>query len=347
MDTRHETDGIDCARRAVLLLGAAGLSAVLIGRGREASAQQADRLPKVAILAPSPAADAQTPGSHVHNLLRNLAELGYVDGRNVSFEFRFAEHALERLPGLAAELAAARPDVLHTWTSGGARAAAGATSTVPIVVGPANQATMAALTTDFAHPAGNVTGFTYTGREEHEACLRLLKDAAPGVTRVGVLFNPLNPAWRTYPDVLNEAAGALGLELVRTEARGAPEVEQAFAAMDARKVDGFFGLSDSTLIGDPPALGRIVELLASRRLPSVSDEQDFVRGGGLLSFHPDQSAIDRGVADYIHRILQGAKPGELPVVRPKMLLAVNLKTAQALGLTLPSSILTRADEVIR
>ena len=128
---------------------------------------------------------------------------------------------------------------------------------------------------------------------------------------------------------------------------GAPEVEQAFTAMDAQKVDGFFGVGDSTLVADPPTLGRILELLASRRLPSVSDEGSFARGGGLLSFHPDELAIDRGVADYVHRILRGARPGELPVVRPKMLLAVNLKTAQALGLTLPSSILTRTDEVVR
>jgi putative ABC transport system substrate-binding protein len=311
------------------------------------AAQQADRLPKVAILAPSPAASVQTPGSTLHGLLAGLTELGYVDGRNVSFEFRFAENALERLPGLAAELVASQPDVLYTWTSGGARAAAGATSTIPILAAPVHPATMAALTTDFAHPVGNVTGLTYTGPEEHEACLRLLKEAAPGVTRVGVLFNPLNPAWRTYPDVLSEAARALGVELVRAEARGAPEVEQAFAAMATRNVDGFFGLSESTLVGDPPTLGRISELLVSRRLPSVSDDGDFVVGGGLLSFHPNDPAIFRGAADYVHRILRGTKPGELPVMRPKMLLGVNLKTAQALGFTIPQSILTRADEVIR
>ncbi len=330
-------------RRRTAVLGLTSLAMLPLGR---LAAQQADRPPKVAILSPSPSASVQTPGSPLHGLLAGLAELGYVDGRNVSLEFRFADHALERLPGLAAELVATQPDVLYTWTSGGARAAAAATSAIPIVVAPVNQATMAALVTDFARPVGNVTGLTYTGREEHEACLRLLKEVAPGVTRVGVLLNPLNPAWRTYPEVLNEAARALGIELVRAEARGAPEVEQAFAAMAARNVDGFFGLSDSTLVGAAPTPGRIFELLASRRLPSVSDDGDFVREGGLLSFHPDDPAIYRGAADYIHRILRGATPGELPVVRPKMLLAVNLKTAQALGLTIPPSVLLRADEVI-
>ncbi len=331
-------------RRRTSVLGVVSLAMLPLGR---LAAQQADRLPKVALLSPHPSASVQTAGSPLHSLLTGLTELGYVEGQNVSLEFRFADHALERLPGLAAELVATQPDVLYTWSSGGARAAAAATSVIPIVVGPANQATMTALTTDFAHPAGNVTGLAYTGREEHEACLRLLKETAPGVTRVGVLFNPLNPAWRTYPEVLNEAARALGIELVRAEARGAPEVEQAFAAMAARNVDGFFGLSDSTLVGASPTPRRILELLASRRLPSVSDDGDFVREGGLLSFHPDEPAIYRGAADYIHRILQGAKPGELPVVRPKMLLAVNLKAAQGLGITIPPSVLTRADEVIQ
>jgi putative tryptophan/tyrosine transport system substrate-binding protein len=311
------------------------------------SAQQQTKLPKLAILSPAAPSNVDEPGSTLNLMLKRLVELGYVDGESISLEFRSASHAIERLPALAADLVAEQPDVLYTWTSGGARAAAAATQTVPIVVAPVNEGTMAALVSDFAHPAGNVTGMTLNNRQQHEKCLQLLKEAAPGITRVGVLLNPLNPVWQTYPDVLAEAAQALGISLVRIEARGEPELDDAFAAMAAERVDGLFGISDSTLVGDTQALKRIVELTSGYPLPSVSDETDFARVGGLLSLGPDFSAIGHGAAEYIHRILQGAKVAELPVVHPpKFLLIVNLKAAETLGLTIPPSVLLGADEVI-
>jgi len=276
-----------------------------------------------------------------------LGDLGYVVGQTIDLEFRFAHNELERLPALAAELVAWEPDVLYTWTSGGARAAAAATSTIPIVVAPVAEATMAALVPDFAHPSGNITGLTLTGPHQQEKALQILKEVAPNIRRVGVLFNPLNPAWRGYPAVLNDAALALGIELVPAEARGAPEIDQAFATMAVQKVDAVFGLSDSTLIGAEPTPARIFELLATRRLPSASDEDSFAQEGGLLSLGVDEPVIRPGAAQYIHRILQGAKVAELPVVLPsKFILAVNLKTAQQLGISIPPSILLRADEVI-
>jgi putative ABC transport system substrate-binding protein len=311
------------------------------------SAQQQTKLPKLAILSPEAPSNPEDAASGLYNMLTGLAALGYADGENVSLEFRFASHALERLPDLAAELVAEQPDVMYTWTSGGARAAAAATRTIPIVVAPVNEGTMAALVSDFAHPAGNVTGMTLNNRQQHEKCLQLLKEAAPGITRVGVLLNPLNPVWQTYPDVLAQAAQALGVTLVRVEARGEAQLDQAFAAMAAQGVEGLFGLSDSTLVGNTQTLKRIVELISEHRLPSVSDETDFARVGGLLSLGPDFSPIGRGAAEYIHRILQGAKVAELPVVHPpKFLLIVNLKAAEALGLTIPPSVLLGADEVI-
>jgi putative tryptophan/tyrosine transport system substrate-binding protein len=312
-----------------------------------ALAQNAGQLPKVAFLYPSTAAHLQEAGTPLSNLVKGLAQLGYVDGQNVSLEFRFAHHKLERLPALAAELVAWQPDALWTFTSGGARAAAGATSMIPIVVGPVSEVTMADLVPDFARPSGNITGLTTTSRLLHEKCLQLLREVAPKSTRVGVLINPLNPVWRDYPEVLNDAARALGFELVRIEARGAPEVDRAFAAIAAQKVDALFGLSDSTLIGADPTPHRIFELLAKQRLPSVSDENGFAKEGGLLSLGPDYAAIHRGAAEYIDRILKGARIAELPVVLPsKFILAVNLKTAEQLGIAIPPSILLRADEVI-
>jgi putative ABC transport system substrate-binding protein len=312
-----------------------------------ARAQDPGRLPKVALLSPMTPADIAVTPDTLNSLLATLSDFGYVDGENISLKFRFAEHAIERLPRLAAELVAWQPDVLWTFTSGGARAAAAATSTIPIVVGPVAEETMAALVPNFARPPGNITGLPITGVRQREKCLQLLKEAAPGVTRVGVLVNPLNPAWDGYPEVLNQAAQRLGVELIRAEARDVAELEQAFANMAAQRVDGLFALTESTLTGSPPALALIVKLSTKFSFASVSDETNFAGVGGLLSLGPDWSAVGRGAAEYIDRILQGAKVAELPVVLPsKFILAVNLKTAQQLGITVPPSILLRADEVI-
>jgi putative tryptophan/tyrosine transport system substrate-binding protein len=322
-----------------------GLVGLVLPLGRLV-AQEAGRLPKVAFL--SPTTRAESEGDTLHNLLNTLGELGYIDGEIVSFEFRFADHALERLPALAAELVAWEPDVLYTWTSGGARAAADATSTIPIVIAPVNEGTMASLVSDFAHPAGNVTGLTLNSLKQHEKCLQLLKEVAPKVTRVGVLLNPLNPVWQNYPDLLADAARTLELALVRMEAHGTADLDQAFAAATAQGVDGLFALSDSTLTGpQTSALERILELSASFRLPSISDETEFALEGGLLSLGPDFVSILRGAALYVHQILQGTRPSELPVQHPsRFILAVNLRTAERVGIEIPPSVLLRADEVI-
>jgi putative tryptophan/tyrosine transport system substrate-binding protein len=331
-------------RRRDVPLGLAGLASLSVLPLGGLAAQNAGRLPKVAFLDPGTPDYAERP-SELKQLLAALNDVGYVDGGNVSYEFRFAEHALERLPELAAELVATRPDVIWTFTSGGAWAAAGATSNVPIVIAPVNEGMLASLVPDFAHPPGNITGLTLNSREQHEKCLQLLKETAPSVARVGVLLNPLNPVWRDYPGVLNDAARALGIELVRAEARGAPEVDQAFRAMAAQSV--VFGLADSTLIGAKPTPKRIIELLMSGRLPSISDNEDFAHDGGLLSLGSDAQARTGTAAQYLDRILKGAKIAELPVVLPsKFVLAVNLRTAEQLGIAIPPSILLRADEVI-
>jgi putative ABC transport system substrate-binding protein len=162
-----------------------------------------------------------------------------------------------------------------------------------------------------------------------------------------MLLNPLNPAWRNYPDVLGDAARALGIELVRIEAHGLADLEQAFAAMGTQGLDAVYALPESSLIGSEPALRRIVQLLASHRLPSISDDVFFASAGGLLTLGMDEPAVYPGAAQYIDRILHGAKIAELPVVLPsKFVLTVNLKTAEALGITIPPGILLRADQVI-
>jgi putative tryptophan/tyrosine transport system substrate-binding protein len=185
-----------------------------------AAAQDSGRLFKIAVLSPAIPDDRASPTHHLYSLLRRLAELGYVDGENIEYEFRFAHHEIDRLPTIAAEFVAGQPDLLFTWSSGGARAAAAATSTIPIVVGPVAEGTMAALVPDFARPPGNITGLTLNSREQQEKCLQLLKEVAPSAERIGLLLHPLNPLWQNHPDVLAGAARSLDVALIRMEARG-------------------------------------------------------------------------------------------------------------------------------
>lgn len=330
--------------RRSLLLALASLA--LQSRG-QVGAQSTHRQHKVAILSPNSRDHGKLPDAVLNGFLSGLAELGYVEGQNVSFDFRFADDALERLPALAAQLVGTQPDVLWTWASAGSRAAAAATSTIPVVIGVVDEETMASLVQNFARPSGNITGQTFNSRGQHGKCLELLKEAVPRVRRVGVLFNPLTPAWRDYPDALSKPALALGIELIRAEANGVGEVERTFAAMAAQGVDAFFSPSDPTLVSSAQVPKRILELTAHYRLPSVSDALSLARSGGLISFGTNASATARRSADYVHRILQGTKPSELPVQRPTIVrLVVNLKAAEALRISIPPSLLARADEVI-
>ena len=294
---------------------------------------------KVAILAPSTLSEAKASGTSFNGFLSAFTELGYIDGHTVTLEFRFAEYVLECLPALAAELVAGQPDVLWTWTSAGALAATAATSTIPIVIAPVNEAIMAGLVANFARPSGNVTGLTNTSRVLQEKCLQLLKEAVPRVKRVAFLVNPLNPAWRNYPGVLLEAAQRLGLELIRVEARSALDLDQAFASMNALGTDSLFVVNDNTFIS-APVLGRIVEWITSSAMPAVSDNARLAQAGGLLSVSTNDAGIARQGAFYAHRIIQGARPGDLPVQFPSEFpISVNMKSAKALAIEVPSAFL--------
>jgi putative ABC transport system substrate-binding protein len=233
----------------------------------------------VAILSPNAADEAPQPQNPAYIAPRRLSELGDVDGKNIEIQFRFAEGDYQRLPKLAADLVALNPAVIYTWTTPGGRAALGATSTIPIVLAPVGAVTMRALVADFAHPGGNITGGHITGKEEDEKCLQLLKEAVPSVSRVGVLFNPQNPVWKGYPEALADAARPLGIELVAGRASGRADIDQAFADMASKGVNGLFVTADPT-VSTGPAEARLLEWLASNRLPSVSDGDDFTAATG-------------------------------------------------------------------
>jgi putative tryptophan/tyrosine transport system substrate-binding protein len=315
--------------------------------------QQPGRLQKVGILSPGKQADMTACGSINRGVgpgcfLEGLRALGYVDGRNVAFEYRFAEGASEKLPALAAELVSLRPDVILTFTTPGADAAATATTTIPIVVGPASEETLERLAGNFARPVGNVTGLTLNSFEQDRKCLQLLKELAPRTSRVAVLGNPDNPLSRSYPGVLSPAANQLGITLTRIDARNASDLPQAFAMIVASGADALFMLDDAALAGNVEVRRQIIKWALGRGLAVASASSRVAAAGGLVSLGTDNSALSRRAAFYVHRILGGAKPADLPVERPTTFkLSVNLKTAKALGLTIPQSMLLRADEVIQ
>lgn len=330
--------------------GILALLACTIGFAASGWAQQAVRLPTVGILSDGgpTTCGSDAPGFPVACMMDGLRALGYVEGRNVAFEYRYARGDLKRLPALAAELVALRPDVVYTLTSAGADAAASATSTIPIVVGLAAEPTLVRLAGNLARPVGNVTGYTTGsfGHETLEKCLQLLKELAPRTTRVALILNPDNKSLPSL-GVLDPAAARLGIALVRIDARSASELPQAFAALLSSGANAIYIGNETTLGGSPEARKQISAWALSHRLPNASTSTLYAADGGLVSLGTDFAATSRRSASYVDRILRGAKPNDLPVERPTLFkLSVNRKTATALGLTIPQGLLLRADEVI-
>ena len=333
------------SRRLFHLLVAVVLSGPLCAR-----AQQPARLPTVGILSDAgpTACGSGAPGYPVACMVEALRDLGHVDGRNVAFEYRYANGDYKRLSALAAELVALRPDVVYTLTNAGADAAAKATTTIPIVVGPAGETALSRLAGNLARPVGNVTGQTLGGSEQNQKCLQLLKELAPRTSRVAVIRNPDNPAFVQSLGLLEPAAAQLGVTLVKIEARNVSDLAQAFAAVAASRADAIFMFDEGPLAGSSQVRKQVSEWALSRRLPVASPNASFAADGGLVSLGTDVPAVSRRAAFYVHRILGGAKPADLPVERPTIFkLSVNRKTAAALGLTIPQSLLLRADEVIQ
>jgi putative ABC transport system substrate-binding protein len=326
-------------RRAFISALAGGL----LAGPRIADAQQAAKVYRVGYLT----AGSVTANPRVLEAFRQgLRELGWVEGQNLVIEYRSAEGRFDRLPELAAELVRLKVDVIVAAPTPGALAAKKATATVPIVGVSLTEPVGVGLIASLARPGGNVTGVAYSvGTDIFGKDLALLKEVVPKVRRVAVLSNPDGPVQPLTISNVKAAARSLGLELQLVEARGPGDFDRAFAAMAKERVGALFVVTDPVFI---PHRARLVSLAAKSRLPSIFTQRADVEAGGLLSYGPSFADMYRRAAAYVDKILKGARPADLPVEQPtKFELVINLKTAKALGLTIPPSLLQRADEVIQ
>ncbi len=274
-----------------------------------------------------------------------LRSLGYRVGENVVIEYRFTNGQLERLPALAAELVRLGVDVIVTGVNPSAVAAMKATTTIPIVVNSSVDPVSTGLVASLARPGGNVTGLVLdAGGEIFGKRLELLKEALPNLSRVGILFNPDVALNRIRQTPMQEAARTLGLTLISVEARGLDALEQAFATMVKERAQAFVMQGDGVLYNNR---GQIAEMALRNRLPAASVQRELAAAGFLLTYGADIPDLCRRSAAFVDKIFKGAKPADLPVEQPtKFELVINLKTAKALGIDIPATMLARADEVI-
>jgi putative ABC transport system substrate-binding protein len=287
-----------------------------------------------------------TTAPHLREAFRQgLRELGWVEGQNIVIDYRRAEGRVDRLPDLAAELVRLKVDVIVAAGTTGVAAAKNATATIPIVMIAVSDPVRTGLIQSLAHPGGNVTGLSFTPSvETYGKALGLLKEAVPKVRRVAILSNPANTSHALVITNVKGAAPSMGVQLYFLEARSPNEFDDAFVAMARERVGALLVVSDPLFVFHRT---RLADLAAMSRLPAAYNAREYVEAGGLMSYGPSVSDQYRRAAIYVDKILKGAKPADLPVEQPtRFELVMNLKTAKAIGLTLPSSLLVRADQVI-
>jgi putative tryptophan/tyrosine transport system substrate-binding protein len=277
---------------------------------------------------------------------QSLHDLGYVEGQNLVMEYRYAEGTAEQLPDLATDLVRLKVDVIVAGGTAAVRAAQHATRTIPIVMAAISDPVGEGFVASLAQPGGNITGLSFLAAELPGKRLQFLKETVPQSTRIAVLVNPAWPAFEARMSNLTMAAQALGLHLHVVEVRRADELDTAFAALTQAGADAIIVMEEPQVIDH--LRRRIADLAATHRLPTMYSWKSSVDAGGLMAYGPSQPDMLRRAASYVDKILKGAKPADLPVEQPtKFKLVINLKTAQALSLTIPPAILFQADEVIR
>jgi putative ABC transport system substrate-binding protein len=314
------------------------LAGGLLAAPLAAKAQQAATIPRLGLLADSGDARLWEP------LRQGLRDLGYVEGKNIVLEYRRSEGRSERLPDLAAELVRLKVDIIVTEGTPATVAAKRATTTIPIVMANTGDPLSSGLVSSLGQPGGNVTGLTGLGAGLATKRLSLLKEAVPKLSRLAFLWNPASPAQRSHFNEVQAGARSLGVTLQALEVRSGDELERAFATMVRERPSAL--LITGELVHQRH-IDRIVAFASKSRLPAMYQYKENVEAGGLMSYGSNYSDQRRRAAVYIDKILKGAKPADLPVEQPtKFELVINLKTAKALGLTIPQSLLQRADQVI-
>lgn len=306
---------------------------------------QASRVVRVGFLSPS-AAPAPGQATPLLDAFRHgLREAGYLEGQNLVLQQRYAGTVPERLPELAADLVRARAEVIVTVGSQATQAAKRVTGTLPIVMVGVGDPVAAGLVASLAHPGENVTGVAINpGQEIYPKYLELLKEIVPRLTRVAVMIDPRSPYYTVNRQVLESAGHSLGLTILIHEVRGAADIDRAFAQMPGQRAEAVFAVPNPFVYAQRE---QILTLAARHRLPAAYGFREFVDGGGLVFYGVDLPAMWRRAGVFVSKILNGARPGELPVEQPtRFELIVNRRTAASLGLTIPPGVLLRADRVI-
>ena len=325
---------------AVILTG--GPAAALLG----AEAQPAEKVARIGFLTPGSLAYPETRAS-LEAFQQALREHGYTEGKNIAVEYRAADGRIERLPALAAELVRLKVDLIVAGATPGVRAARQATTTIPIVGLSMGDPVRDGLVASLSKPGGNVTGTTFLGPELVPKRLELLKEALPAASRVAILWHPGAFGEQTMEDMWKQAeasARALRLRIRRVEVRSPDEFDRAFSTIVRERDQALFVFPSTMLFTERR---RLVELAAKHRMPLLGNAREFAMAGGLIAYGASLLESTRRAASYVDKILKGAKPGDLPVEQPtKFELVINLKTARALGVTIPKTVLLQADQVI-
>ena len=318
------------------------LCAMLFAYCASAQAQPSKRMPRIGYVdAGSPA----TTGHRADAFIRGLRELGYVDGENITIDYRWAEGKLERLSGFVAEFVHAKVDVIVSSATPAIRIAKEQTTTIPIVMAGVTEPVANRFVASLARPGGNVTGLTHIAPDLSGKRLELLKEVVPNLLRVGVLWNPNQPGQPAAFKDMQPSAQALKVTLISLEAGSREDIVRVLSAAGKERPQALFELPDPLIFTNRKL---ITEFAAKHKLPAMYSFREYVDDGGLMSYGTSFPALLHRAATYVDKILKGAKPADLPVEQPtKFELVINLKAAKQIGLSIPPNVLARADKVIR
>jgi putative ABC transport system substrate-binding protein len=314
---------------------------VFVVAGAVVQAQPAKKIPLVGFIVPGTQASY---GARIEAFQQSLRNLGYVEGKNIKIEYRYAEGKFDRVPDLAAEMVRLKVDVIVTGDTPAIQAVKKTTSTIPIVMGNVADAVAAGLVASLARPGGNITGLTTLAPDLDGKRLEIVKEMLPKAPRVGFLWDPSSTGMKIRFSEVQAAARALEIGLQSLEVRNSKELEGVFEAM-TREKPGALMMPNTIVL----AYGKqVVEFAAKHRIPLIYDTREFIEDGGLMSYGPSFPDLWRRAAIYVDKILKGTKPTELPVEQPmKFDLVINLKTAKQVGVTVPPNVLVRAESVIK